>query len=250
MSSDLKKGSPYEYPILKILSVAEHPSGAGVLCEALSRQGITISEAGIGRALRDFRNEGFLERVGFQGHRITTDGMARLKDLEEARHKADALKQLLNQTGSMKDYSVLDILIARKAIEVEAAAQAAIRATLEDVSRLEEIIKAQYERMDRNEDYTTLSSSFHIEILRIAAVPLLQMLYEFIGLSVQWHGFFIGTFKMYNQPLNKSHEKIVDAIRARDPEKASLAMNRHLDDVIKNAKKLFLGTTKNSDATD
>lgn len=243
MSDDLQKVG-LEYLILKILSVAAHPLGAGILCDALSRQGINISEAGIGRALRNFRNRGFLERIGFRGHQITTDGMDRLRELEEARHKADALKQLLDQTGSLRDYSVLDVLIARKAIEVEAAAQAAMRATPKDVSRLEEIVKAQYEGMDKDEDYTALSSGFHSEILRIAAAPLLQTLYEFIGLSIQWHGFFIGTFKIYNQPLNKSHEKIVDAIRAKDPEKASLAMNRHLEDVIKNAKKLFLDTAK------
>ena len=241
LSVDIEKASPFEYPILKILSGSENPSGAGVLCEALSLQGITISEAGIGRALRNFRNKGLLERVGFQGHRITGAGVARLAELEETRQKAETLKQMLNQTGSLKGYSVLDILIARKAIESEAASQAAVRALPEDISRLENIVSAQYEEMGRNEDYSNLSSSFHHEILRIARVPLLETLYGLIGLSVQWQGFFIGTFKMYNQPVNKSHEKIVTAIKSKDPEKASLYMGRHLDDVIKNARRLFLG---------
>ena len=45
---------------------------------------------------------------------------------------------------------------------------------------------------------------------------------------------------MYNQPVNVSHEKVLQAIKDHDPDKAALLMGKHLTDVISNAKKLRL----------
>ncbi len=239
-----EKTIPQEYPILKVMSEQTFPMGAGALREVLHDQGISISEAGIGRILRELRRHDLLERVGFQGHTITERGLNRLNDLEKIRVAGKTLRDFLLQNNSLEDKNILDILIARRALEREAAAQAALRATPADIRDLENIIRAQYEGMEKNEDYADLSTAFHRKILQVARSPLLQTLYEFIGLSVQWQGFFIGTFKMYNQPLNVSHEKILSAIKERDPEKASLAMSRHLGDVISNAQSLFLYSEK------
>ena len=58
-------------------------------------------------------------------------------------------------------------------------------------------------------------------------------MYEFIGLSVEWQIFFIETFKVYDTPLNVSHENILKAIK-EDPRKAADLMEEHLTDVIEN----------------
>ena len=63
---------------------------------------------------------------------------------------------------------------------------------------------------------------------------LLKIMYEFIGLSVEWQIFFIETFKVYDTPLNVSHENILKAIKERDPRKAADLMEEHLTDVIEN----------------
>ena len=66
-------------------------------------------------------------------------------------------------------------------------------------------------------------------------MPLLKMMYEFIGLSVEWQIFFIETFRIYDTPLNVSHENILKAIKEGDPRKAADLMEEHLMDVIENA---------------
>ena len=111
----------------------------------------------------------------------------------------------------------MDILIARRALEKEAAFQAALNATPEDITKLHDIISAQYKGMQLNENYADLSTAFHREVIKIARAPILKNLYELLGLSVQWQDFFIGTFKMYNQPLNVSHENIFKAIKKHVP---------------------------------
>ena len=94
--------------------------------------------------------------------------------------------------------------------------------------------------MEKNENYADHSAAFHKTIMKMARSSILSNLYDLIGLSVQWQDFFIGTFKMYNQPVNVSHEKVLQAIKDRDPERASMLMGKHLTDVVDNAKKLYL----------
>lgn len=231
--------NPLEFPILHMMRDAGSPLGAGAIGEVLESQGISISEAGIGRALRSFRQRGLLERRGFQGHVITDTGIERLADLEAAKRYGETLKKLMEK-GLTQNYNVVDILTARRALEREAAYLAALKATPEDIAELENIVKAQYSGMEKNENYADHSAAFHKTIMKMARSSILSNLYDLIGLSVQWQDFFIGTFKMYNQPVNVSHEKVLQAIKDRDPERASMLMGKHLTDVVDNAKNLYL----------
>jgi GntR family L-lactate dehydrogenase operon transcriptional regulator len=234
-----EKNNPLEYHILNIMTEAGSPLGAGAICEKIQKYGICISEAGTGRALRGLRVQGLLTRIGFQGHVITDKGLQRLKELEKAREFGEKLKQLLNE-GPLKGYSVKDILVARRALEREAAFQAALNADPDEIAELQSIISAQYDCMRNNENYADMSNAFHRKIIEISHAPALKNLYELIGLSVQWQDFFIDTFKMYNQPLNVPHEKIFLAIKDHDPHRAATLMYEHLSDVMDNACKLCL----------
>jgi len=240
-----ERNNPFEYNILNIMkSNDESPLGAGAVCEKISENGIYVSEAGIGRALRYLRQQGLLERIGFQGHVITDKGRQRLCELEKTREFGEKLKQLLN-AGPLKDYTVKDILVARRALEREAAFQAALNADEDEIAQLSSIISIQYDHMRKNEKYADISTAFHRKIIDISHAPVLKNLYELIGLSVQWQDFFIDTFKMYNQPLNVLHEKIFLAIKDHDPQEAADLMYEHLSDVIDNADKLCLDSGKN-----
>ena len=223
---------------LMVLEAAESatvPLGAGSVSIMLRDRGIMISEAGAGRILRSLRERGFLQKVGFKGHVATLEGTQKLSSLRTARQAAETLDLLMESSGNLKGHSLTDILTARKAIEREAAMQAALKATPEDIARLEEIIGQQYREMERKSYYADISADFHHEIIRIARMPLLKMMYEFIGLSVEWQIFFIETFRIYDTPLNVSHENILKAIKEGDPRKAADLMEEHLMDVIENA---------------
>lgn len=236
---NLKNESSVEYFVLKIMNESDGPLGAGAVGEKLAEQNISISEAGIGRFLRTLRQGGLLDRVGYQGHVISESGKNRLIKLEESRNVGEALKLMLSQTGPLKDHNLVDILIARRALEREAAYQAALNATEKEIANLEKIVYSQYQEMEKNKGYAELSSSFHQEIIKISHVPILRILYDFLGLTVQLQDFFIDTFKMFKEPLNVSHEKVFFAIRDRAPERAADLMGEHLTVVINNAKKLY-----------
>ena len=203
--------------ILETAEASNVPVGAGTVSVMLRKKGVNLSEAGAGRILRSLREKGLLTKVGFQGHVTTKEGTKKLSVLRNARQTAENLDNLLKNSGNLKGHSVTDIVTVRKAIEREAAMHAALKATPGDIARLEKIIEQQYREMERRSYYADISTEFHREIIRIARVPLLKIMYEFIGLSVEWHNFFIETFRISDTPLNITHEKIMEAIKKGDP---------------------------------
>ncbi|MFA0887484.1 MAG: FCD domain-containing protein [Synergistales bacterium] len=239
-----KAKADLDYWILHFFNQNTSPQGAGTVLEAIREKGIRLSEAAIGRQMRVLRVQGLLEKVGKQGHLITPAGKDKLHVLEGEKDLRDFLggiagKQALQGTGNL-----IDRLIARKALEREAAYQATLNATDEELLEIERIVQKQYEGMRMNQEYSEISADFHRAIFQAARVPLLEALYDFIGISSRWQNFFVGTFKIYNTPLNVSHEKIIKAMKARDAELAADSMAAHLEDVISNAKKLFPGSIK------
>lgn len=221
--------------ILETAEASNVPVGAGTVSVMLRKKGVNLSEAGAGRILRSLREKGLLTKVGFQGHVTTKEGTKKLSVLRNARQTAENLDNLLKNSGNLKGHSVTDIVTVRKAIEREAAMHAALKATPGDIARLEKIIEQQYREMERRSYYADISTEFHREIIRIARVPLLKIMYEFIGLSVEWHNFFIETFRISDTPLNITQEKIMEAIKKGDPREAADLMEAHLNDVIESA---------------
>ncbi|MDR1508621.1 MAG: FCD domain-containing protein, partial [Synergistaceae bacterium] len=224
--------------ILSCLTDSGSPVGAGFLLEKAKQEGIHISEATIGRALRAWRSKGLLERIGNQGHRITEPGKDILGKLQKENRLASVFKTFMSEfSGETGFDNLAGVLTARKALEREAVIQAALNATDDELNEIGNIVAMQYEMMRTGEDYAEVSSSFHRSIFRISHVPFLETVYNFIGRSTSWQRVFVGMFTMFGTPANVDHEKILDAMKDRNPTLAAELMTSHIDSVMRNAKK-------------
>jgi GntR family L-lactate dehydrogenase operon transcriptional regulator len=225
--------------ILSCLAVSSSPVGAGFLLEKTRRKGIDVSEATIGRTLRALRSKGLLERIGNQGHRITESGKDILEKLQKENRLESVFKTFLSEFVEKTDLdNLVGVLTARKALEREAVIQATLNATDEELSEIGNIVALQYKMMKLGEDYAEASGNFHRSIFRISHVPFLETVYNFIGMSTSWQRVFVGMFTMFGAPANVDHEKILGAMKAREPLAAAELMAYHIDDVIRNAKKI------------
>ena len=81
--------------ILTIISNSEEPLGSGAIKEELSRRGHNLSEATVGRILRDLDTRGLTERIGYRGRTLTTAGKAHLEQLLIERKRALSSNELL-----------------------------------------------------------------------------------------------------------------------------------------------------------
>lgn len=126
---------------------------------------------------------------------------------------------------------IAELLDIRKIVEPALAARAALRATPEDVARLEEIVRRQREKTLRGEPAVEEDSEFHYVIalaarngvVRRMLDVLMRLLRETRSRSLQTHG--------RPQRSLAGHRRIVEAIKRRDPDAAERAVRQHLQEI-------------------
>lgn len=124
-----------------------------------------------------------------------------------------------------------ELLDVRRMIEPALAARAAERATPEDVARLEDVLRRQEEKVQRGEPTIGEDGEFHYQlalaarngVVRSVLDVLMQLLRETRARSLQTPG----------RPRRslEGHQRILEAIRRRDPGAAEVAVRRHLEEV-------------------
>jgi GntR family transcriptional regulator, transcriptional repressor for pyruvate dehydrogenase complex len=126
---------------------------------------------------------------------------------------------------------IAELLDVRKMIEPALAARAAIRATDEDLARLEDVLRRQREKMLRGESTVEEDTEFHYgiafaaknSVVRSVLDVLMGLLRETRALSLQTRG--------RPQRSLAGHRSVLDAIRRRDPDAAERAVRRHLEEI-------------------
>jgi DNA-binding GntR family transcriptional regulator len=191
-----------EYIIEAILK-GELKPGDRVVESSLARQ-LGVSQAPVREAIRDLVMMGFLDTIAYKGTSVR----------------------------SFSPEDLWEIYTVRAALESLAARLAAARLTKADVETLEEIL-AEMVEAGRNEDLegmTRLNNRFHETILHIAGNRVLIQLWE----NLRFGFWTIVTAKMSSFDLEHlaiRHEELLDALKSRDPEKASHAMQHHIEDL-------------------
>ena len=121
----------------------------------------------------------------------------------------------------------------RSAIEVQAARQAAERATDHDIAELAAFVR----RLDDDElphpEALELDFQFHRKLLETAANPLMQNLMEVIYEFVLTQMARTTPSQRDNQLGRRLHKAILTAVRNHDADAAAKAMQQHMQAVLK-----------------
>jgi DNA-binding GntR family transcriptional regulator len=154
----------------------------------------------------------------------------------------EALNRLANEglvvASPFRGYSVApltarsfhDLCEVRRMIEPAVAGLAAERATPEDVARLVEMATLTYTPGDRAsyEAYLSANSRFHLEIARCARNSQLETIVVAV-LDRHQRPCFLGLdVGIDAEESTQEHIKVIEAIRARDSERATKLMARHI----------------------
>ena len=121
----------------------------------------------------------------------------------------------------------LDICEVRMMIEPEIAALAALRATREQVEKIEEYAKEVEELFNQGKPYLEKDILFHAEIARATGnqvtTNLMPVIQSGISLFID-----VTDYSIANKTI-VTHREVLEAIKRHDPEGASEAMKRHLE---------------------
>jgi GntR family transcriptional repressor for pyruvate dehydrogenase complex len=198
----------------------EIPSGHALPSEEGLASQFDVSRPVVREAVKELAVLGLVESRQGRSSRVTPS--------DDWNPFAPELLAARSEVGAVDDF-MLELLELRRMIETEAAALAAARASDEDLGRM----RAQLERMEGSvhdiERYTDGDIAFHNALLAATGNHLLTRLIAMIG-PVLRLGRMISLQRRIDGPIEsqRGHRRVLEAVRARDPEAARMAMREHL----------------------
>jgi GntR family transcriptional regulator, transcriptional repressor for pyruvate dehydrogenase complex len=127
------------------------------------------------------------------------------------------------------EHNIREVIEARRAVETELCALAALRATPEDLNAIEEHFAAMESGRDDPETFTRADQEFHLAIARAARNGVLYHVLDTLRHVVR-----VWIYKTFSEGGDHhagfpEHSAIIAALRAHDPVAAREVMGRHLD---------------------
>ncbi len=183
------------------------------LCERFGVSRVTVREA-----LRVLEAGGLVDiRVGARGGAFVTS--------PTSQQVGAGLADLLN----LSPLTARDVTEARQVFELGIVPMVVERATDEDIADLREMLRIHREALDGGEYEMAMSAEFHVRIAASTHNPAIEMLVQ------SFHGPLLMSLltakelaPLMGQRGAEEHTAIVDAIAARDVERATSIMSEHL----------------------
>lgn len=235
----LNEKEAVEKELLLLLRDSTQPAGCGSLCAALQARGFRISEATTGRLLRDFDLQSYTEKSGYQGRCLSSAGEARLQQLLQRERRQQWREELTSAVQGHTKEELLEVLVARDAIEGALAALAAQNATPDDVVALTHVLTRQQLRAETEQVAADEDVAFHEELARIAGNKILRASIGLIRQDHQLSPVLETIRRKVGSKIHIDHQRIVDAIRVQDPEAAKAAMHQHITGLIHDVEKYW-----------
>jgi len=239
-----------EYEILLILEEKAEPLGSGVLRQLLNAGSVDISEATVGRKLSEMDRLGLTVKVGFQGRVITDKGREKLERVRRFQHRLTYGNRFFATLESRKKEDLIDILVARRAIERELARLAAIHATDAEIRLMDSVLREQEEFSTKNIMTAEHDVKFHRLIAVSAKNKVLAAAMDLIRQDSQLSPILEYIRTQVGGKLAVGHDRILKAIRNRDPAGAEGAMVDHIESLISDVQKYWSRVKEHSASTE
>lgn len=134
---------------------------------------------------------------------------------------------------SLQDYNIDSLFRAREVIDTGIAADAARNATAAQVTMLKELVEAGYKLVDDPIGFRVMDAEFHALVATAANNDFLEKVCSSLySLAIEQRRKASGKPGVLQRSA-ADHAEIVAAIEAKDPDAASAAMGRHVENIRK-----------------
>ncbi|MDP4108821.1 MAG: FCD domain-containing protein [Bacillota bacterium] len=222
------------YLILRMLSERNEPTGSLVLKIELDAVGIDCGIATIGRYLKELDARGFTRQQANMG-RVLTDEGRKFLEITNEQITRDHLQNSMAQAVRSTQYDdLLDLYLVRRGLEIEAARQAAVKATEEEIERMVLTVKEYWRCIHEKRLFVDPSLDFHVIVAEATKNKFMEaflkmLIYEQKQIESKYN--FLVT-REYGVLYAGEHEKIIKAIKNRDSESAGKYMENHINSMI------------------
>jgi GntR family transcriptional repressor for pyruvate dehydrogenase complex len=221
MFKPIKKAKVYEEIVTKIKDMVEKgrfKSGDQLPVERELAEVLRVSRSSVREALRSLETQGFIESRQGDGTYIASQPVESL------------VRPLASVILTEKD-DQMELFEMRRMIEPDLAYLAAERATEEEIAMMEKVLALQEEQIARGEFGTDVDRNFHYIMVRAAKnKAILRITDNIIDLLAESREQYLQVDGRPQKSILR-HREVLDAIRARDPERAEKCMLEHLVDI-------------------
>ena len=221
MFKPIKKAKVYEEIVAKIKDMVEKgrfKSGDQLPVERELAEVFRVSRSSVREALRSLESQGFIESRQGDGTYI-------------ASQPAESIVRPLASVISTEKDDQMELFEMRRMIEPDLAYLAAERATEEEIAMMEKVLALQEEQIARGESGTDVDKSFHYIMARAAKnKAILRITDNVMDLLAESREQYLQVEGRPEKSILR-HREVLDAIRARDPERAEESMRAHLVDI-------------------
>ncbi|HCC33529.1 MAG TPA: GntR family transcriptional regulator [Clostridiales bacterium] len=226
-----------EYQLLRYLRDQSEPVGSGSAAECLRKAAIDVSEATAGRVLRELDARGYTERRGYQGRVLTDAGRRRLFELDSLRRRSIFGQELLRVLGEPGMTQLVDVLMARRAIERETARLAALNASDAGVAELYAVVNQHEHAVEGGGPEWDVR--FHRMIAAMAGNQVLLAAVNLIHQDGLLSPVLDYIRKWARSTIAADHRALADAVARRDVTAAEASMVEHIDNIIADVRRYW-----------
>jgi GntR family L-lactate dehydrogenase operon transcriptional regulator len=220
-----------EAAVLEAVAQADGPIGCRQITSQLHARGLSLSESTVSRLLRKLDSRDLTRPANAKGRLLTAAGRRQLDDVLATRRRRST-----NYLDIRTIQDLLDLLVARRAIERETARAAAVRIENSDLEQLRALVESQRDAIAGGGVPREVATRFHRTIATASGNKLLGVMADLVFdpaldpvaavLDV-----IVGSHSSESASIPE-HLEIVEALAARDPDRAERAMLGHVDRLI------------------
>ncbi len=235
----LSKREKLESDLLTIIRDSTQPVGCGHISQILQSMGHSISEATVGRLLRDLDSQGLTDKAGFQGRSLSAQGTARLEALKTRQKNLEWGIEFASSLRSHTKGQLLEVLVARRAIESELAYLAAANCQDADAAQLRDVIERQRQALDAGGGAAQEDVDFHALVARMAGNRVLGAAIALIRQDTQLSPVLEYIRRRVKSPVYIDHKRLAEAIAVRRADDAREIMAEHINNLMKDVEKYW-----------
>ncbi|MBE3586925.1 FCD domain-containing protein [Desulfofundulus thermocisternus] len=229
----------HEIEVLRILNNESAPMGSGQLRKLLVQKGFKLSEATVGRILSEMDQKNLTIKYGYRGRLISERGRELLEAIDHNTQLNLNSARFIRILNSQRQEDLIDMLVARRAIERELASLAAVKATDAEISLMEAVLREQERLAAQNEMSAEQDARFHRLIATAAKNKVLAAALDLIRQGRQMSMILEYIRREVRGTLAVEHARILRAIINRDPAGAEQAMVDHIESLMSDVHKYW-----------
>ena len=169
-----------------------------------------------------------LEAFGLLEIRQGMSGGAFIKEVDITTIKDNLVNYFFFQNPGLRNYTQIRTFIEPQVVKI-----CAEKITDKDIEYLENNISAMEQEVDGDRFISDLDIAFHKKLVDITENTIISLIVETTQTALINIKRIVHTDKQFLKMVCRDHKKIVAALRAHDPEKASKAMLDHINEVEK-----------------